>query len=101
MCKKRSTEQETIKDLLLECAGIISVERTYHTKIKGQWLLIIKQKDQQKVINYVNDNLGRIYQKKQEKITCLITFTTNASKKHINYKLFLSTQEQLGHTLRC
>ena len=90
MYEKQNIEQETIKELLQKCEGIVSVERTYHTALKGQWLLIIKQKEQQKVTNYINDNLGKIYQKKKEKKTRLITFTKNTSTKA--YKLQVSTQ---------
>ena len=67
MREDSSTEQGTIKELLLECGGITAIECVYHSKIKGRWLFINTQRDYQRVKNYINDNLSKIHNKKKRK----------------------------------
>ena len=81
MLSKTDKEPESIKELLLQCEGILAVERTFHTETKGQWLLVIQKNKTQTVTNYINSNIEKIYRKKREKKTRLITYKSDATSK--------------------
>ena len=87
--------KDTIRDILLQGPGIFSVERTYQTEQKGQWILVIQQESVQLVVDYIKQHSTRIYKHKKDQETKLLVHQTVQGGK--GYKL--SKTEKVVNTV--
>ena len=96
MDNKTEEDKSSIRDLLMNCEEIVAVEKTYHTEKKGQWLLVIKQNQNQTVTQYINKNIEKLYKKRNKKTSRLITYTLDIEKMAYRLKIIPTYTGKVG-----
>ena len=75
--------KNTLKDYFLDIPGVLSVERTFFTDTRGQWLLVIDHTQSDNVKKYFEEQLTTIYKAKRDcKIRLLTYQVPNANKAY-------------------
>ena len=75
-----SDDQESIKKVLLQAEGVISIEKLYHTENSGQWAIVIQRDCIDTFVKYIETNLLRIYKNRSTTTPKLITYKANTGE---------------------
>ena len=65
--------QPTIRELLINANGVHTIEQTYQTIRKGQWLLVVDKEKVQSLAQYIKQNAVKIYRNKKGTLPKLVT----------------------------
>ena len=65
---------ESIQQIFLKMDGVKAVEKMYHTDYSRQWMLVIEKDKIHKLVEQVQQNLSRLYNRRTTKNPRLITY---------------------------
>ncbi len=88
--------KNTLKDYLLDIPGVLAVERTFYTTSRGQWLLVIDQKQSENVKQYFEEQLTIIYKAKRDCKIRLLTYQVPNSNKAYRLQILQDVIGKVG-----
>ncbi len=88
--------KNTLKDYLLDIPGVLAVERTFYTNSRGQWLLVIDQKQSENVKQYFEEQLTIIYRAKRDCKIRLLTYQVPNSNKAYRLQILQDVIGKVG-----
>lgn len=82
---KIQTSDKNVHQLLRSGPGVHSVERTYFTETRGQWLVVVQQDKVTALTEFITRNLNLIYNHSQQLQPKLVTYSNDTTRN--NYRM--------------